>query len=396
MKKTFRIPADGAARLEMTAADLQLMLQGVDPSKVDRSSATSARLSPDPFTKLHFLIFSETIRPAQSSQRHEQEAMPLDAPLPDDLSACQVMIRQLLEMLKDTRHELAGVQHRLDLLLKRVYGPKAERFDPNQPTLFDGGPPEPAPTPPDEPEAGPRPKKKGDGRRPLPDHLRRRRIECDLSDVEKLCPCCHQPRIKIGEEASEQLDYRPASLFIREQVRFKYACPLCLKKPAAAAVAATPGSELPADANAAEAPGVATQEPELTPVPKITESPSTSAELEAPSPGASEPLVTSTPLTSWLPPDSGVNGAMSLIVTAPMPKQPLPKSIAAPGLLAHIIVSKYLDHLPLHRLEGIFSRQGVDISRKTMSDGWRVRRVADALVRVVEGGPASLAGGQHG
>jgi transposase len=294
-----------------------------------------------------------------------QEAMPLDAPLPDDLSACQVMIRQLLEMLKDTRHELEGVQHRLDLLLKRVYGPKAERFDPNQPTLFDGGPPEPAPepapTPPDEPDAAPRSKKKGHGRRPLPDHLQRRRIECDLSDVEKLCPCCRQPRIKIGEEASEQLDYRPASLFIREQVRFKYACPSCLKKPAA-------GSALPADADAAEASGVATQEPELTPVPKTTESPCTSTASEAPSPGVSEPPVTSTPLTSWLPPESGVNGAMSLIVTAPLPKQPLPKSIAAPGLLAHIIVCKYLDHLPLHRQEGIFSRQGVDISRKTMCD----------------------------
>jgi transposase len=37
-KDIFRIPAsDGAARLEMTAADLQLMLQGIDPSKVDRS-----------------------------------------------------------------------------------------------------------------------------------------------------------------------------------------------------------------------------------------------------------------------------------------------------------------------------------------------------------------------
>lgn len=35
---SFRIPAnDGAARLEMTSADLQLMLQGIDPSKVNRS-----------------------------------------------------------------------------------------------------------------------------------------------------------------------------------------------------------------------------------------------------------------------------------------------------------------------------------------------------------------------
>jgi transposase len=275
-----------------------------------------------------------------------QEAMPLGTPLPDDLSACQVMIRQLLEVLKDTRHELAGVRHRLDLLLKRVYGPKAERFDPNQPTLFDGGPPEPVPEPTpamaDEPETSPRPKKKGHGRRPLAEHIQRRRIECDLSDVEKLCPCCRQPRIKIGEEASEQLDYVPASLFIREQVRFKYACSSCLKKPPAG--------------DAAEAPRIATQEPELTPIPNTTESSSTSSESELSSPAAAQPPATATPVTSCL------------IVTAPMPKQPLPKSIAGPGLLAHIIVSKYLDHLPLNRLQGIFSRQGVDISRKTMCD----------------------------
>jgi transposase len=283
-----------------------------------------------------------------------QEAMPLDTPLPDDLSACQAMIRQLLETLKDRSRELDGVQHRLDLLLKRLYGPKAERFDPNQPTLFDGGPPEPVPEPapaaPDEPESSPRPKKKGHGRRPLAEHLQRRRIECDLSDAEKLCPCCRQPRIKIGEEASEQLDYVPASLFIREQVRFKYACPSCLKKPPTG--------------DATEAPGIATQEPELTPAPNTTDSP----ESELPSPGAAQAPVTGATLTSWLPPNSGANDAKSLIVTAPMPKQPLPKSIAGPGLLAHIIVSKYLDHLPLHRLEGIFSRQGVDISRKTMCD----------------------------
>jgi transposase len=275
-----------------------------------------------------------------------QEAMPLDTPLPDDLSACQIMIRQLLEVLKDTRHELAGVRHRLDLLLKRVYGPKAERFDPNQPTLFDGGPPEPVPEPTpaaaDEPETSPRPKKKGHGRRPLAEHIQRRRIECDLSDVEKLCPCCRQPRIKIGEEASEQLDYVPASLFIREQVRFKYACPSCLKKPPAS--------------DAAEPPRIATQEPELTPIPNTTESSSTSSESELSSPAAAQPPAIATPVTSCL------------IVTAPMPKQPLPKSIAGPGLLAHIIVSKYLDHLPLNRLQGIFSRQGVDISRKTMCD----------------------------
>ncbi len=39
------------------------------------------------------------------------------------------------------------------------------------------------------------------------------------------------------------------------------------------------------------------------------------------------------------------------IKTAPMPAQPIPRSIAAPGLLSHILVSKFQDHLPLHRQE---------------------------------------------
>jgi transposase len=43
--------------------------------------------------------------------------------------------------------------------------------------------------------------------------------------------------------------------------------------------------------------------------------------------------------------------------------------LATAGLMAQVIVSKGADHLPLHRLEGIFQRQGVRISRQTM-DGW--------------------------
>jgi transposase len=38
-----------------------------------------------------------------------------------------------------------------------------------------------------------------------------------------------------------------------------------------------------------------------------------------------------------------------LIITAPLPKMPIAKGMAGPGLLAHLIVSKYVDHLPLRR-----------------------------------------------
>jgi len=46
-----------------------------------------------------------------------------------------------------------------------------------------------------------------------------------------------------------------------------------------------------------------------------------------------------------------------------------PKGIAGPGLLAHVAVSKYLDHLPLYRQSEIYARQGIDLDRSTMA-GW--------------------------
>jgi transposase len=55
--------------------------------------------------------------------------------------------------------------------------------------------------------------------------------------------------------------------------------------------------------------------------------------------------------------------------TAGKPPQPIEKSIAGASLLAHVIVSKVADHLPLHRQEKMFERHGVDISRKSMC-GW--------------------------
>jgi transposase len=56
------------------------------------------------------------------------------------------------------------------------------------------------------------------------------------------------------------------------------------------------------------------------------------------------------------------------IVTAEKPLAPIEKGLAAPGLLAYVIVSKYSDHLPLYRLENILARHQIDIARSTMCD----------------------------
>jgi len=59
----------------------------------------------------------------------------------------------------------------------------------------------------------------------------------------------------------------------------------------------------------------------------------------------------------------------SAVVQALAPSRPIPKSIAGAGLLAHVAVSKYLDHLPLYRQSEIYARQGLDLQRSTMA-GW--------------------------
>lgn len=56
------------------------------------------------------------------------------------------------------------------------------------------------------------------------------------------------------------------------------------------------------------------------------------------------------------------------VVTADKPSSPIEKGLAAPGLLSYVIVSKWGDHLPLHRLEHILERHGIQIARSTMCD----------------------------
>ncbi len=55
------------------------------------------------------------------------------------------------------------------------------------------------------------------------------------------------------------------------------------------------------------------------------------------------------------------------IKRAAMPAQPIPKSQVSPALLAFLMVSKFLDGLPLYRLEKITARYGLDVSRQTMA-----------------------------
>ena len=56
------------------------------------------------------------------------------------------------------------------------------------------------------------------------------------------------------------------------------------------------------------------------------------------------------------------------IVQAEAASRPIERGIAGPGLLAHVLVSKYADHLPLYRQAEIYARDGVELDRSTMAE----------------------------
>ena len=56
------------------------------------------------------------------------------------------------------------------------------------------------------------------------------------------------------------------------------------------------------------------------------------------------------------------------IVQAPAPSRPIERGLVGAGLLAHVLVSKYADHLPLYRQSEIYARSGVELERSTLAD----------------------------
>lgn len=65
------------------------------------------------------------------------------------------------------------------------------------------------------------------GRKKLPAHLKRVRIEHDLPDADRVCSCCRSALHRMGEDVTEQLHIVPAQVSVLQHVRFKYACRHC-------------------------------------------------------------------------------------------------------------------------------------------------------------------------
>jgi transposase len=71
-----------------------------------------------------------------------------------------------------------------------------------------------------------KPQGKKPGRKPLPEHLPRERVEYDLADDQKACPCCRHQMHRMGEAVTEQLHIEVKAKVL-QNVRFKYACRHC-------------------------------------------------------------------------------------------------------------------------------------------------------------------------
>ena len=182
--------------------------------------------------------------------------------LPDDPEQCQRLLHDLLSRNDELRRQAEDAQRRINelqrvldataadysqlqekhaelaetlaLLRRYVFGPRRERLhdDPGQGHLFDlhdtvleieaCTPAEPDAAGPGERPRAARPR----GRNSL-DHLPHNRIEHDLPEAEKTCPCCGGAKHRIGEDLSRELEFTPAKLEVNVHVLPKYACPKC-------------------------------------------------------------------------------------------------------------------------------------------------------------------------
>jgi transposase len=232
--------------------------------------------------------------------------------IPDDLPACQEMLRGVLDRLRDMECRLADLERQLDetctttvdlqrsydclkeqyLALKRLlYGPRRERLAaaPGQQYLFDDDAapsitPELADPPPGE-EPAQQKEKRGHGRRQIPAHLPRTEVLHDVPPEAQTCDCGRE-KVKIGEDTTEQLDYVPGRVLVFRHIYPKYACPCC---------------------------------------------------------------------------KDGVT-------SAPTAASPIERCMAGPGLLAYVVVNKFSDHLPTYRQQDVFARHGIFLARSTLCD----------------------------
>ena len=183
--------------------------------------------------------------------------MPVDPKtLPHDAATLQKIVVDLTAQLDAGQARLAKVERLLAQLIQAKSGRKSEQLSREQLALFaseleagddtgnDDDETDGSRSPPSAGEGG---TGKPRGRRTLPSHLKRERIEHDLPAGEKHCARCRQDLRLIGEETSERYEYLPAQMIVIEDVCKKYACVCTVKtasKPAQPIEKSTAGASL--------------------------------------------------------------------------------------------------------------------------------------------------------
>jgi transposase len=154
--------------------------------------------------------------------------------LPDDPALLKELARAMLASLREADRKIEQLTHQLNVLRRSQFGRKSERVADGQLVMPFAAGPDPIPPAAAPPAADDAPaparqekKKNGHGRKPLPPHLPREEVKHEVPDSERRCKECSGELAAIGEEASEQLDYVPASFIVRRHVRVKYACKAC-------------------------------------------------------------------------------------------------------------------------------------------------------------------------
>jgi transposase len=232
------------------------------------------------------------------------------ATLPDDAALLKSLVAQLFAQLQSRDGRISDLEHRMSLLLRKLYGRKSEKLDPRQASLFDlltsaaedqtavvdDTPPATIEAPTETRSTKPG---TGHGRRRLPDQLQRREEVHDLTDAEKEALGGAANLVVIGREVTEQLEWEPSCLYVIRHVQLTYA-------------------------------------------------------------------------RRQLLPEIGLTLAEQNVVTASKPPQPIAGGLPGSGLLAQVLTSKYADHIPLNRFQRISARYGVELSRQTTC-GWAMQ-----------------------
>ena len=162
----------------------------------------------------------------------------------NDLPSLRRFNDELVETVEQLQKVNQQLREELDLYRRKLFGQSSERHieDDSQLRLFEVG--EQAEQVDDDQLDPPKPlknrrrKKKSDK---LPEHLRRKIIEADISPEERMCSCCGDEMPIIGTDVSERLDLIPAELFVLVIRRHKRACGKCKESIAQVPAGQEPG-----------------------------------------------------------------------------------------------------------------------------------------------------------